>query len=360
MGLAALGDPSRFKLEKVLGIHEDGRYNFDERIYSKYKVTQQESYFSNYLEGELNYERRRPGQEFEQQHIDMAASVQFFYENRLAELLKYAVDKYRSEHIYMAGGTALNCLANFRMRERRIVKSVTIQPASSDRGLGMGCAVYGAKKRNINFKLGSFSLGQEYDEKQTIEKLNKLGLKFKRHDDLSKQIAADICNNKVVGLHQGKSEYGPRALGNRSILANPLVKDIKSVLNRKIKFREGYRPFAVFCIEEDISAYFKNAYPSRYMTDIFEANNMVKLLMPGIVHNDKTCRVQTVGRTDDELIKRLLFNFKRNTGHSCIINTSFNRNGEPIVETPEDAIRTFFTTGLDKLYIGNIEIMKAI
>ncbi len=359
MGLSAFGNPSRFDLSE-LDINKNSKlFQNNESYYSSYKVTPYEPFYSNEIFKIFKVKRRLPGEKLKKDHIDIAASVQQYYEDQYKKLLNFTISKTNSKEFFVAGGTALNSLANYKMRKLKVVNNIKIQPAASDRGLSLGCAVYGSiiLDQKIPY-LSTLELGSSYSLEFKTELLNKLGIKYIIIDNLYLTLAKMVSEGKVIAVHRGRSEFGPRALGNRSIIASPAVKDMKQILNKKIKFREAYRPFACMCREDDLDSYFIDAYQAPYMTEIFEASDLTKKDFPSIVHVDGTCRIQTITRESSQLYYDVLSQLLTIGHPPLLINTSFNLSGEPIVETPQDAIRSFYSSGIEALFLDNILLEK--
>ena len=358
MGLSALGDPFRFDLN-FLSQDESLLFLEESKYFSNYKYTQDEPYYSDLFEKKLKISRRMPGEQFSQEHIDLAASIQHFYEHNLRKFLNFSAKLTNSRNFWFAGGTALNSLANYRMRKEGVASSLTIQPAASDRGLPIGCATYGSlTKLNQAPLLDSLCLGLDYTHTDLKSYLERLGIDFIVAEDMPSLLSELLCSNLIVGIHYSRSEFGPRALGNRSILASPIDKDMKNILNRKIKFRESYRPFACICPEESLHEYFSGSYKAPFMTEIFDALPHTKRLYPSIVHADGTCRVQSISLQSKSFYSEVFRHLSAKGHPPLVINTSFNLSGEPIVETPGDAIRSFYASALDVLLINNFVIKK--
>ena len=358
MGMSAFGDPSAYNLSSLC-VDVDPLPILCPDIFTSFKQTQDEPYYSDQLNKVISLSRRLPSEPFGSEHFNLAASVQCLYESCFEKVLDYACSLTGNSNLYLAGGTALNSLANYKLRKTLKYKSLTIQPAASDRGLSLGAAIYGLSTYAIaSPPLESLSLGTQYSQSSILDTLKRFNLNYTRLSDVKSTLADLLIDGKVIGLLHGRSEYGPRALGNRSILASPTFTDMKQVLNKKIKFRESYRPFACICSLSEADQYFKNPYSAPYMTEIFDAADITKSRFPSIVHNDGTCRVQTVDPENDHFLSSLLQQLQ-SLGHPpLIINTSFNLSGEPIVETPADAIRSFFSSGLDYLLLEDILLEK--
>jgi carbamoyltransferase len=240
------------------------------------------------------------------------------------------------------------------------IDDIYVQPASSDAGISMGAAMYiSAKYGERLFSIESALLGMEFSNDEIEKTLKEINVKYKKIDDPALVAAKLVANNKVIGWFQGRMEFGPRALGARSILANPAMPDVKNIINHKIKHREDYRPFCPSVIEEESANYFTGKVASApFMNITFDVREEMKNTILGVVHNDGTARIQTVSRDTNDLYYNFLVELKKLTGHPVVVNTSFNNNNEPIVATPADAIATFYRTGLDALVIGTFVIEK--
>jgi carbamoyltransferase len=270
-----------------------------------------------------------------------------------------------AKNLCMAGGVALNCVANGRVAREAGFENVWIQPAAGDDGIAIGCAYYGhlalqRKKRSFVMNHAYVGVGYEDDAVRTATDKSLVRLATKR--TVSKNICADtakvLAEGKVVGWFQGRSEFGPRALGNRSILADPRTAEMKDILNKRVKFRQAFRPFAPIVLFERAREIFEGDEDSPYMLLAKRVRPEWIDKIPGIVHVDGTARVQTIRRETNEPLYNLLKEFDAITGVPVLINTSFNVKGEPIVETPEDAMRCFLTTGIDYLILHDLVITK--
>ena len=230
----------------------------------------------------------------------------------------------------------------------------------SDRGLSIGCAYLGSQKLNVGpVSSKSPYLGESYNDKAIIKELKSNGINFIQPRNLSRFCANHINRNKIIGWFQGRSEIGARALGNRSILANATSIKMRDMVNEKIKFREKFRPFAPVILSEYTDEYFENfgkEFP--YMSTILRATRKAKRIIPAVVHVDGTARVQTIDKKLNKNLYDLIDNYYKLSGIPVLLNTSFNLKGEPIVETPRDAIKTFFGCGIDLLVLGSIVIVK--
>jgi carbamoyltransferase len=332
----------------------------------------------------LGLPKRKPESEINQQHMDLAMAIQEITEMIVVKLARTAALITRSSNLVMAGGVALNCTANSRILEAGIFKNVWIQPAAGDAGGALGAAfaafyIWGKKDRNpvAGFdKMRGGYLGPRFnasDIPRLLRKYEPVYHYFQNFNELSVVVAKKISEGNVVGWFQDRMEFGPRALGNRSILGDPRDPEMQKILNLKIKFREGFRPFAPAVLREDVDRYFSQAHSSPYMlfvTEIKEELRKAKPVefnkweitkrlsyslseLPAITHVDFSARIQTVQEEDNSKFWGLLNDFKKITGYGLIVNTSFNIKDEPIVCTPEDAFRCFMKTGMDFLVIEN-------
>jgi carbamoyltransferase len=328
--------------------------------------------------------KREPESELTQAYMNMALAIQQVTEDIVLLMAATARRLTGSCNLTLAGGVALNCVANGKLLRKNIFKNIWIQPAAGDAGGALGAA-YAAwyigrkKKRKVTFgedaMRGSY-LGPEFGSDEITRAVKKYRAVFKHYDDfeeLCREIANLLDQGLVVGWFQGRMEYGPRALGNRSILGNPCLADTQKKLNLKIKYREGFRPFAPAVLEEDIAEYFDLDCPSPYMLlvapvqkkrrnpppadydqlKMYERLYHVRSDVPAITHIDYSARIQSISRKTNERFWKLLNIYKEKTGFGLLVNTSFNVRGEPIVCTPEDAYRCFMRTEMDYLVVGN-------
>ncbi len=304
---------------------------------------------------------RKPEAEMDAFYMDIAASVQKVTEEIVIAMSKYALKTTGTNAICLAGGVALNCKANGELFEKLENSKIWVQPAAGDAGGAVGAALvawYGYLKKQRETTNDSpvdhVYLGPDFGGATIEAELTRHQLTF--HPMEMSVVAEALENKKVVGWFQGRMEFGPRALGNRSILASPLYVDMKTHVNRAIKKREGFRPFAPVVKEDEANEWFSGQIPTRYM--LFTVNSDRKSQIPSCIHEDGTARLQTVRKDDNERLYELLDTFEKKTGCPVLINTSFNVRGEPIVCTPLDAIRCFFQTDMDVLALGNYVLFK--
>jgi len=294
---------------------------------------------------------------------DIARTVQEYIETILLSAITGLLKKYQMDHLCVVGGLFLNCLLNHLILERCPVKEVFFFPASGDDGQAMGNALYAYNCYFGSLKpvaLASPYLGLSYSNEEIEKVLSSYSLTYQKLDDsaLAVMLAREIYNNKIIALHRGRTEIGPRALCHRSILANPTTSDMKDILNNRVKHREPFRPFAPVVTEEKQFEIFALKQGSPYMLLAPSVREPYRNHLPSITHVDGTARVQSVSHQQEPFIHELLTEFEHLSGLPVLLNTSFNVAGEPIVESPEDAISTFLKTPIDVLCIGNYVVTK--
>ncbi len=320
--------------------------------------------------------------------MDMAASVQFVLEETVEKIIRHTKKEYGGDNLSLAGGVALNCVANGKILKKQIFKNIWIQPASGDAGAALGAALYiwyhhQNNKRitdNINDLQKGSLIGPSYKRDEIESFLEKNKIEYKKLDEqkLPIKIAELLKNENVIGLFSGRMEYGPRALGNRSIIGDARSKNMQKVMNIKIKFRESFRPFAPSLLEEHTGNYFDFDKPSPYMLLVYNIkedkknilsenetlkNGLSKLdiarsVIPAITHVDHSARIHTVNKITNPIYYSIIKEFYNQTACPVIINTSFNIRGEPIVNEPKDALRVFQNTDMDYLLLENYLIKK--
>jgi len=262
----------------------------------------------------------------------------------------------------IAGGVGLNCSLNGKILSSKIFEKIFVQPASGDAGTAIG-AVYSAFENNyktpfkVQERINTY-LGSRYSSNYIENYLIKNNVKYKKYKNPSEIIARYLSDGKIVACFQGGAEFGPRALGNRSIMCRPYPAKMKDYLNLKVKFRENFRPFAPAVLEEDVSKYFDLKQSSPHMLIACKAKKTSINKIPAVIHVDNTCRVQTVTKFTNTRFYELLKSFKVQTGCSVLLNTSFNVKGQPIVNTVKEAVETFKKTKIDVLYIDNFVLLK--
>jgi len=295
-----------------------------------------------------------------QSYFDLAYSAQKVFEEIYLHMINSLYKKNKSKNLVISGGCALNSLANGKIIQKSKFNNLFIPPVPDDSGAGLGAACYvnNIIYRKKMFPMKSNYLGPDYSN-SSIEKILKLyKIKYRKIQNIYKPAAKSISEGKIVGWFQGKIEFGDRALGNRSILADPRDKKMKSKINKCVKYRENFRPFAPAILDEYTSKYFVSNEKSIFMEKALQIKSNVKNKIPATVHKDGTGRLQTINKKLNPLFYNLVDEFRKITGIPILLNTSLNYQGDPIVCKPEDAIKTFYLSGLDILYINNFEIYK--
>lgn len=393
MGMAPYGKP-RFvdQIRKLIRFSEDGSYSLDlsyfefqkslTRTYSKKfeelfgKPRDPKSKFFTRDTGWPEYFGVKPeGEEFKQlaeeqeKYADIAASIQVVLEESVVLLAKEAYKITGCENLCFAGGVALNSVANWKILEQTEFKKMFIQPAAGDGGAALGAAMlieHQVAHSPRNFKMDSAYYGADYSDAEIEKFLLGEKIKYERienKDNLVNFVATQITEGKVIGWFQGKFEWGPRALGSRSIVADPRKEGMKDLVNTKIKFREPYRPFAPSVLAEKAEDFFElpsavNQLPARFMLFVVPVKLDKRRVVPAITHVDGSARPQLVFKDVSPLYYDLINSFTQKTGVPMIMNTSFNLKGEPIVNTPADAYSTFMRSGLDILVLGSFVVRK--
>jgi len=354
MGLAPYGEPKYVdQVKQLIDIKDDGSFVMDMSYFSyHYGLRMVNGKFSKLFGGPP----REGESKLDQRHKDIAASVQKVTEEVMLKMASYLHRETGLENLCLAGGVALNCVANGRVLREGPFKDIFIQPAAGDAGGALGVAAYIYHSVLDNPRIESMEhayLGPEYSEAEIQTMLKDYAAPAKRleRDDLVREVAELIDGQTVIGWFQGRMEFGPRALGGRSIIADARNPKNKDVVNLKIKFRESFRPFAPTVLEERISEYFEIDRPSPYMLLVAPVREG-KRVIPSVTHVDHSARIQSINRSQNSLYYDLIKEFDRRTGVPVIINTSFNVRGEPIVCTPEDAYRCFMRTHMDYLVLG--------
>lgn len=396
MGLAPYGVPGSEQVKKYIDIIKNTLVDIKEDG----SVWLNQEYF-NYATGltmvnEEKWEKlfgfktRKPEAELQPHHCNLGLAIQEVTEEAVIKMAQEAKKLTQAEYLCMAGGVALNCVANGKVYNSRIFKDVFIQPAAGDAGGALGAALaayhiyFGQERKKpetLDGMKGSY-LGPEFsdaDVQQIAKKYNAVFKHFNNYSELCKEVANKLADGNVVGWMQGRMEFGPRALGGRSILGDPRNKDMQKKLNVKIKFRESFRPFAPSVLAEECNTYFEHDSVSPYMLlvqpvsekrrnplpqgyDSFSLKDKLYHLrsdMPAITHIDFSARIQTVHKETNPKYYELVREFKNLTGYGVIVNTSFNVRGEPIICSPEDAYRCFMRTEMDYLVVGNFVFEKS-
>ncbi len=387
MGLAPYGSPIyEEKIKKLIDIKNDGTFRLDQKYFNySTGLTMTNDKFNN-LFGQKP--RDPKNEKITQFHMDIAASIQKVTEEVMINLAKSIRNDYGIKNLCLAGGVALNCVANGKILQEKIFDNIWIQPAAGDAGGSLGAAlalwhIEDGNKRTVNSKddmKGSY-LGAEFTQEEIEEELKYLGASYEtfKYEDLINKTAEFLSNEKAIGWFQGRMEFGPRALGGRSILGDPRSDKMQKNLNLKVKYRESFRPFAPSVLRDDLSDWFNLDVDSPYMLLVANIDSSKKIEMtneekklfgidklnikrseiPAVTHIDYSSRIQTVTKNTNDRYYDLISKFKEKTGCPLVINTSFNVRGEPIVNTPTDAFNCFMGTELDYLVIGDCILDKS-
>lgn len=387
MGLAPYGNPKYVDLIKknLIHIFDDGSFKLNMRYFDFATGLKMTNNKFNKLFGGLP---RKPESNISQREMDLAASIQKVTEEVVIKIAKNIALETKEENLCLAGGVALNCVINGILRKEKIFKNIWLQPAAGDAGGALGAALavlylhYHIERKifSVTDKMKGSFLGPKYNDNQIENALSSLNAKFIKlsEKDLIAQTVTALNDGKAIGWMQGRMEFGPRALGGRSIIADPRSSIMQKQLNLKVKFRESFRPFAPSILFEDVEDWFEDNEQSPYMLFVskIKQNKILKIskeeeklfgidklnikrsVVPAITHVDYTSRIQTVHKETNPKFHELISAFKEKTGCPIIINTSFNIRGEPIVNSIQDAFRCFMSTELDVLVIENFFLIK--
>lgn len=362
MGLAPLGDPQKFydKVSRIFWINDDLSIGVD-LSYFRYQYYSSVRYSSKFVEAFGAPRKNDKRAKFEQHHLDVAAAFQLHLEECMLKLARGLHKKTKEDFLVISGGVALNSVANGRIVRESGFKDIYLMPAAGDNGTALGAAYYlynCVLKNKRGFVHNDPFVGTVYNNKdiETILRSSKLSATY--YANIEERTAEFLHEGKIVGWFQGGMEIGPRSLGNRSILANPTLKHMKDKVNAEVKHREAFRPFAPSCPIEDVPKYFEQHVADPFMLKVCNVLPDKRETVPAITHVDGTARLQTIHKETNSRFHTLLKEFEKLSGVPVLLNTSFNVMGEPIVESPYDAIRCFYTTGLDVLVLGNFIIEK--
>ncbi len=361
MGLSAYGEPRFADIFRnhILRLLPDGAFHLNTRLLDFHLA--RVGIFTPGLLALLG-PNRLAGEELIQRHRDMAASFQVVLEEALLHLGRHLKRLTKADHLCLAGGVAYNCVANSRIRRELEFREVYVQPAAGDAGTALGAALWlSARRRAMPERLvmREAYLGPRYSEEECRRSLEEAGLAWQTLPDqaLCERVAAELAGGRLVFWFQGRMEWGPRALGNRSLLADPRREDMRELINAKVKLREPFRPFAPSVLEERAAEFFDAPGPSPFMLFTAKVRPSAKGVIPAVVHADGTSRIQTVDQDSNPKFRRLLQAFDRITGVPMLLNTSFNVN-EPIVCNPTEAVRCFLRTQVDFLVLENLLVKR--
>jgi carbamoyltransferase len=361
MGLAAYGEPTFVDdFRSLVRLEEDGRYALDLswfRHHASGKHQVSERFLSTFGPA-----RERGGHDVPQHYADVAYALQVTLEEVGLHVARWLQAETGSTRLCTAGGVALNSVMNGRILLETDFQDFFAQPASADDGSAIGAAMAVAVEdlHAPRHRGGYIFLGPHFTEVELEKAIVDAGLPYRRVDDIGAVVAQSLVDGNIVGWYQDRMEAGPRALGNRCILADPRDPTAKDRLNAKVKHREPFRPFAPSCLAERSGEYFASDYPSPVMLLVFDVLEHQRAAVPAITHHDGTARVQTVTREENPKYHAMISHFDRLTGVPMVTNTSFNDNEEPIVTSPEDAVRCFLKTGMDALALGDFWIEKPV
>ena len=359
MGLSAYGEDKYSDFfSKLVSYDENNCFN-QKNIFNFNSIKNEQ----NHIELKKSFLLNKKVEKFSRDSMDIAKSLQVVFENIVLKIIERLHKKVPSNNLVMAGGCAMNGLVNGRIFKETNFKNHFIQPASTDDGTALGAAFYcwhNLLNKKERFIMKHAFWGPSYSEDHILKAIKEKNLTFKKFtntNELTQNAARYVAEGNVVGWYQGRSEWGARALGNRSILANPAIKDMKNIINSKIKKRESFRPFAPSVLDEEVSRFFECNINSEFMNYIIKFKEEWRKTFPSVCHVDSTARLQTVSKENNPLFYKLILELKKITGFGIILNTSFNEN-EPIVDTPEQALDCFLRTDMDILFLENFVVHK--
>jgi carbamoyltransferase len=360
MALAACGDKTYVdKFRNVIALEDDGRFHLNRDYVQVHTHGLIRPFTQKFID--TFGPARKPGEELTARHMDLAYAVQAITEEAVLHIVRNVERKQPSKNLVISGGVGLNCVANARILRDTSFERVWVPPCASDTGAPLGSALWHYHQtlgHERGYELTHPYFGQEYSEAQVIAALNEAGLAYEKIEgdrELFDRVAGNLADEKIVGWFQGRYEIGPRALGNRSILADPRSLKVKDMINARIKYREPFRPFAPAVLLERAGEFFEVDQPDPYMTMAPRVRPDKVDVIPAAVHVDGTGRIQTVRKEDNPRYYSVIEAFGKLTGVPVLINTSFNKH-EPIVTTPGEAISCYLRTDMDVLVMGNIYV----
>ncbi|MEW6744884.1 MAG: carbamoyltransferase N-terminal domain-containing protein [Planctomycetota bacterium] len=364
MGLAPYGRPRYLdKLRQVLHVAEDGSFALDLSYFRFHYGTTAGLMVNRAFERLMGHPPRRPSEEVEQHHADIASSLQAILEDTVIRLARDLHTRTGLKHLCLAGGVALNAVANSRILSETPFERIFVQPAAGDAGAALGAAAYvlNSVLGHPRFEMEHAYTGTEYPDAEIESFLRGRAVEWRRFNDraeLLRETASLLARDEIVGWFQGRMEYGGRALGARSILASPMSLEMKRKLNLKVKHRENHCTFAPVVPCERLMDYFETSHPSPFMLLVAPVRREVREIVPTVTHVDGSARIQTLERRHHPLFYDLLEEFGKQTGVPILVNTSFNTRGQPIVESPKDAYECFASTRMDHLLMGSYLVSK--
>jgi carbamoyltransferase len=365
MALAAYDIDCNALIAKIRGtvrLLENGLFELDESFYLGAHVDQPRLYSEKLVEllgGRVGVRGAEP----DEWYVAVAKAMQHVSEEIATHVLKHLHAKTGCKNVVLGGGFFMNSVFNGQILDRTPFENVYVSYAPGDLGNSMGAALYVAhclKNQKRDFTFNPSYLGPEFTDAEIEAALRRRKIRYETHENIEAQVAQLLAGGQIVAVLNGKMEFGERALGNRSILADPRATDMKNRINAMIKYREGYRPFAPACLRERASLFFdvSEDYSCPYMEKVVMVREKYRSLLPAITHIDGSGRLQTVDATTNRRFHNIITEFEKLTGFPVLLNTSFNINGEPIVLTPDDALSTFFNSGLEFLSMGSLLIRK--
>jgi len=364
MGLASYGEARYLeRLRRLVRFLDKGRYRIDTRYFQTHR---RPGRFLGYVSRRFIDEfgpMRREDARIEQRHKDMAASLQKLFEETVFHCLRALHRMTGEKRLCLCGGAAQNSVMNGKILLETPFQEIYVPPAPGDSGGSIGAASYfsyGVLQQRRGFVMRTADWGPSFSETQIKAVLDESKSRYSRSEDVAADAAALLAKGYIVGWYQGRMEFGPRALGARSILADPTRPNMTDIVNRDVKHREDFRPFAPSVLREYVDEYFFGHHEAPFMSYVWGVRPDKAAAIPAVVHIDKTARVQTVERDDNALYWEVIKRFEKLKGVPVVLNTSFNVKGEPIVCTPRDAVRCFFSTGLDCLVIGPFVLKKEV
>lgn len=361
MGLAAMGDPDVFydAAKDIVSIDANGTIDIDLSYFS-YQSWGHQRCSPKFFETFGRPRHRK--EDFADNHKNIAATFQKVLEDKVLEICDILYKRCRADYLVISGGVSLNSVMNGRIVRETPFKDVYVMPAAGDNGTSIGAAYYlynGILNQPRNFVHDDPYLGTEYSNAEIRKVIDEAKLPFEYVEHVERRGAEILRNGEILGWFQGRMEFGPRALGNRSILADPTLPTMKDKINAEVKHREAYRPFAPSAIAEARSEFFDITVEAPFMLKVCDVLPEKRKDLPAITHYDGTARLQTVRKETNPCYHGIISEFGKLSGIPVVLNTSFNIMGEPIIESPLQAIRCFYSTGLDKLMIGNYLLSKS-
>ncbi len=361
MGASAYGKKSKYyRLIRNLVNLEKDSFSLNLKYFNHY-LFHRPKYYNRAMCDYLGLEANKNPSKLSKDFFDIAYASQKVFEEIYLYLVNCLAKKNSTSNLVISGGSALNCVANGKILGKTRFNNLYVPPVPDDSGAGLGAAYYvsnmilNCKKKyylNHNF------LGPSYNNDEVIKKLKKYRIKYEVHKNIFSSAVKSIVKGKIIAWFQGSLEFGDRALGNRSILADPRDKNMKDKINKKIKYREDFRPFAPAILEENKGDFFEKAQSSYFMERALLVKKNKRSIIPAVTHQDGSGRLQTVNKSNNSKFYKLIKEFYKNTGVPVLLNTSFNIQGEPVVCSIEDAIKNFYLSGVDELYIENCVIKK--